>query len=96
VSEIKDDYVEQVMSGMMKLHDQLFPPDRMDRYEKQAQEDIAAGLNLCEKCKTVTMSRLYPASKGGWICKKCSDVLFQAGMLGNGRMVFDMTKPEGV
>jgi hypothetical protein len=83
-----DDYVEQTKRSMQSLCDSLFPAELMADMEERAKGDIAGGNNLCALHGTPTTKMLYPSIK--WCCDKCAQTLHNAGILGNGFMVFDM------
>ena len=87
------EYAKQVL----RFCRELFPPERQQAFADTAQASIDAGTNYCvaphkEPVKTTGM--LYP--DGVWVCKECKQMMFQMGVLGNGKAVFDMAdRPEG-
>jgi len=79
------------MRGINEIHDKLFPPDGMNKFERESQEMIAAGTNKCP-CGEPTMERIYPVGhhlSAGWVCSKHAQAMWQKGIL-HGSVVFNM------
>ena len=93
MNDFAKEYERQCIAAFAALDEKLFPQERMDRFQKESEDAVTAGRNLCP-CGDKTMSRIYPVGNhlsDGWICPKHAQEMWQAGIL-RGAIVFDMTK----
>ena len=90
-----DEYTSQMLDSAERLHDVLFPKDRMKEFDEASRADIEAGRNRCAMHPDrETMSRIWPM--GGWMCDECYNAMWKTGGFPFGVMVFDMSgRPEG-